>query len=107
MILRDKTKHKIVLWKADGGVIIHKVEDNNTDVKSLLNAESTETFVGYHHKLKETLVFDMIADSSAKEKKLPLNDRATYSYNEYLKHERPQQIFNKEIYGDVAIEFKT
>ena len=48
----------------------------------------------------------MIADSSAKDKKLAKNERATYSYNEYLKQEKPNQIFNRDIYGDVAIEFK-
>lgn len=101
------SQHKIVVWKADGTVSIHKIESDDVNVKTLLNADDVETFTGYHHKLKETIVFDMIADSSAKDKQLPLNNRATYSYNEYLKQEKPNQIFNKEIFGDIAIEFKT
>ena len=107
MIIRDKKDHKIVIWKADGTVVIHKIKSDDVNFKTLLNADDTETFTGYHHKLNQTMVFDMIADSSAKDKKLRINDRATYSYNEYLKEEKPMQMFNKEIFGDVAIEFKT
>jgi len=106
MILKEKKDHKIVIWKASGEVVIHKIEDDNIDVKSLLNADDIEKYIGYHHKLKETIVFDMIADSSAKDKKLAKNERASYSYNEYLKQEKPNQIFNRDIYGDVAIEIK-